>query len=79
MAFISYTENDILNHRLWIKLGLQNISFFFMGLATVNLLWELFSKRNFADEILEKVNLSTDIKDSGIIKIHRNFQSLEVF
>lgn len=58
------------------KTGLQNIAFFLMGLATINLFWELSMKRDFADEILEKVNLSTDIKDSGIIKIHRNFQEI---
>lgn len=75
MNVISYNEGKEL-YRMWIKFGLQNLSFFFMGLAGINLLWELYSKRNFADEILEKVNLSTDIKDSGIIKIYRNFQEV---
>jgi len=76
MNFISYSENKTIFYSMWIKFGLQNLSFFFMGLATINLLWELYSKRNFTDEILEKVNLSTDIKDSGIIKIHKNFQDI---
>ena len=77
MNLISYSENNNEYYSLWIKFGLQNLSFFFMGLATINLLWELYSKRNFTDEILEKVKLSKDINNSGIKKIYKKFGSIE--
>jgi hypothetical protein len=70
-----YNKEEDTHYMFW-KFGLQNISFFLMGLATINLFWELSMKRDFSNEILEKVNLSTDIKDSGIIKIRKSFQKI---
>jgi hypothetical protein len=77
MELISYKEKEDLIYRMWIKYGLQNLSFFFLGLATINLLWELVSRRNFTDEILDKVNLSHSIDKSGVIDIYHSFQEID--
>ena len=69
-------NEDKKTYSMFWKVGLQNIAFFLMGLASINLFWELSMKRDFADEILEKVSLSTDIKDSGIIKIDKKFKGI---
>lgn len=77
MELVSYKKDNNIFYYMWIKYGLQNISFFFLGLATINLLWELISKRNFTDEVLEKVKLSHSVNESGIINIYHSFQDID--
>jgi len=46
--------------------------------ATITFAWELFGKRVFAEEILEKANLSRELAEAGITKVFGSFHEREI-
>jgi len=42
----------------------------------ISFIWELFAKRNFLEEILEKMNIKKDIHDTRIIRITDSFRKI---
>lgn len=51
----------------------RNIGGFLFATLVLALLWEIWGKRAFLDEILAKVQLSRDIQSAGIVKFTDNF------
>lgn len=49
-----------------------------LGAVGVSMFWELISKRAFSDEILSKINISSNIEKSGLIQVEQDFRSIEL-
>lgn len=60
-----------MNH--YAKLAIDGIGSVIGFSAAATLLWDLFVKRAFVDEILEKAKLSRDIEASGLLQITDSF------
>ncbi|QDQ24944.1 hypothetical protein FNU76_00490 [Chitinimonas arctica] len=56
----------------WIKPVVSNLGGLLVATLSIALMWELFSKRSFLNEILEKTGLADEIKLSGLIGISTN-------
>ncbi len=61
-------------HQTW-QIFVRTLGSLIFVSVSVNLLWQLFGKRVFLDEILEKAEISKEIKSAGIIAITNSFQS----
>jgi len=46
--------------------------------ATITIVWELVGKRAFAEEVLEKANLSRELAEAGITKVFGSFHEREI-
>lgn len=57
---------------LWIKSLISNFGGLLVATLSIAILWELFSKRSFLDEILERTGLADDIRTAGIRGISIN-------
>lgn len=55
------------------KLVFQEIGGLLFITAAITLLWELYVKREFLEEVLMKAKISRDIETSGLIKITNSF------
>ena len=54
---------------LWVKALISNLGSLFIASVSIALLWELFSKREFLDELLANTGLADEIRLSGITGI----------
>lgn len=52
---------------------LREIGALLLATAILTTAWDVYGKRAFLDEILAKSQISTDIKDSGLVRITPNF------
>lgn len=57
---------------LWIKSVISNLGGLLVASVAIAMLWELFSKRSFLDELLEKTGLAEDLRNVGITGISLN-------
>lgn len=57
---------------LWVKSLISNFGGLLVATLSIAILWELFSKRSFLDEILERTGLADDIRTAGLIGISTN-------
>lgn len=57
---------------LWVKSLISNFGGLLVATLSIAILWELFSKRSFLDEILERTGLADDIRTAGIRGISIN-------
>ncbi|MCL1556203.1 hypothetical protein [Xanthomonas nasturtii] len=51
---------------LWLKSITSNLGALLVASVSIAMLWELFSKRSFLDELLAKTGLAEDIRTVGI-------------
>ncbi|MBN1796057.1 MAG: hypothetical protein JW804_05235 [Sedimentisphaerales bacterium] len=72
VLFLTAHENLWINHKAWQVLLEQVGSLTFIT-AAITLVWDLFAKRAFLEEILAKTRLSRDIETSGIIQVSDSF------
>lgn len=76
----------------WIKSSISNLGGLLVATISIATLWELFSKRSFLDELLEKTAFAEDIRSTGLMgismnpvrgpdftKIIRNAERLDIF
>lgn len=56
----------------WIKSVLSNFGALLIASVSIALLWELFSKRAFLDELLAKTGLAEEIRGVGMVGISLN-------
>lgn len=76
----------------WIKSSISNFGGLLVATISIATLWELFSKRSFLDELLEKTAFAEDIRSTGLMgismnpvrgpdftKIIRNAERLDIF
>ncbi|WP_000682665.1 hypothetical protein [Vibrio metoecus] len=52
---------------LWIKYVISNFGSLLIASVSIAMLWELFSKRSFLDELLAKTGLAEDLRTVGVI------------
>jgi len=57
---------------LWVKSITSNFGALLIASVSIAMLWELFSKRSFLDELLAKTGLAEDIRTVGITGISLN-------
>lgn len=57
---------------LWVKSLMSNIGALLIASVSIAMLWELFSKRSFLDELLAKTGLADDIRTVGVTGISLN-------
>lgn len=57
---------------LWTKSVTSNFGALLIASVSIAMLWELFSKRSFLDELLAKTGLAEDIRTAGITGISVN-------
>lgn len=57
---------------LWVRSLISNFGSLLVATLSIAILWELFSKRSFLDEILERTGLADDIRTAGIRGISIN-------
>lgn len=57
---------------LWMKSVVSNLGGLLVASVAIAMLWELFSKRSFLDELLEKTGLAEDLRNVGITGISLN-------
>lgn len=65
------------SHKILSSLCTQ-VGGLFVVTASITLVWELVGKRAFAEEILEKANLSRELAQAGIIKVFSSFHEREI-
>ncbi len=70
--WISANDNWWKNCKVW-QTVLQNIGALFIVTVAIGLLWELFGKRSFLDEVLSKAQISKEITFAGITQITDSF------
>ena len=56
----------------WIKAVVSNLGGLLVATVSITLLWELFSKRAFVDELLQHAGLAEDIRSLGLIGLSVN-------
>lgn len=61
-----------------LQLFLRELGGLLIVSLSISLIWEIWIKRTFLDEILEKLKLSKDIDDSGIIRIYNYFLDINI-
>lgn len=59
-------------HKNW-QIVLRNIGSLIFATTIIKLIWEIWEKRAFLDEILAKMKISKDIESSGIIGVAQSF------
>ncbi len=57
---------------LWVKSSISNLGGLLVATISIAILWELFSKRAFLDELLEKTGFAEDIHSTGLLGISIN-------
>lgn len=57
---------------LWVKSLISNFGGLLVATLSITILWELFSKRSFLDEILERTGLADDVRSAGLRGISVN-------
>jgi hypothetical protein len=57
---------------LWLKSLISNFGGLLVATLSIAILWELYSKRSFLNEILERTGLADDIKLMGLVGISVN-------
>jgi len=57
---------------LWVKSLISNFGGLLVATLSIAILWELFSKRSFLDEILERTGLADDVRTAGLRGISVN-------
>ncbi|MGU3192121.1 hypothetical protein ACVYF0_16765 [Vibrio cholerae] len=57
---------------LWIKYVISNFGSLLIASVSIAMLWELFSKRSFLDELLAKTGLAEDLRTVGVIGVSLN-------
>src|SRR5438128_2199800 len=72
LLYLSSIENLWVGY-LALQAVIRNIGGFLFATLVLALMWELWGKRAFMDEILATVQLSRDIKSAGIVKFTDNF------
>lgn len=72
MLYISAREDWWKNYKVW-QTVLQNVGALLMVTVALGLLWELYGKRSFLDEVLSKAQISKEISFAGITKITDSF------
>ncbi|KYK37573.1 MAG: hypothetical protein AYK18_09590 [Theionarchaea archaeon DG-70] len=72
LMYISAQEDLWKEHEAW-RIVIQNMGSLLFVTVAITLIWELWGKRAFSDEILAKVQISKDMASAGIIKITKNF------
>jgi hypothetical protein len=70
--YISASENWWRNNGTW-RIVTQDIGSLLFVTMAITVLWELYGKRAFLDEILAKMQISKEITSAGIIKIADSF------
>lgn len=59
--------SDTAKSTLWLKSVSSNLGALLIASVSIAILWELFSKRAFLDELLAKTGLAEEIKKIGLI------------
>lgn len=72
LLYITADNNGWVNHKSW-QTVIQQIGGLLLVTVVITLLWELFGKRAFLDEILAKAKISKELTFSGIIQITDSF------
>lgn len=72
LVFVSVSL--LINRPVWQAFARELGALLFVS-AVITLLWDLLGKRALVDEVLAKVQLSQDIKSSGITRTTSNFRS----
>lgn len=57
---------------LWLKSVVSNFGALLVASVSIAMLWELFSKRSFLDELLAKTGLAEDLRNVGLSGISLN-------
>lgn len=57
---------------LWSKYVISNFGALLIASVSIAMLWELFSKRAFLDELLAKTGLAEDLRTVGVIGVSLN-------
>lgn len=60
------------------KILLTQLGSLFIVTATITIAWELVGKRAFAEEVLEKANLSRELAEAGVTKVFGSFHEREI-
>lgn len=60
------------NGYLWLKSVVSNFGALLVASVSIAMLWELFSKRSFLDELLAKTGLAEDLRNVGLAGISLN-------
>ncbi len=77
VLYISAREDWWKNYKVW-QTVLQNVGALLMVTVTLSLLWELYGKRSFLDEVLSKAHISKEITFAGITKITDSFHHYDI-
>ena len=57
---------------MWLKSLISNFGGLLVATLSIAILWELFSKRSFLEEILERTGLADDVRTAGLLGISVN-------
>ncbi len=77
VLYISAREDCWKNYKVW-QTVLQNVGSLLMVTVALSLLWELYGKRSFLDEVLSKAQISKEITFAGITKITDSFHHYDI-
>jgi len=77
VLYISAREDWWKNYKVW-QTVLQNVGSLLMVTVALSLLWELYGKRSFLDEVLSKAQISKEITFAGITKITDSFHHYDI-
>lgn len=67
LILLIWGENfNVENGRLWLKSVISNFGALLIASVSIAMLWELFSKRSFLDELLAKTGLAEDLRTAGV-------------
>ncbi|HDD44962.1 MAG TPA: hypothetical protein ENG63_08925 [Candidatus Desulfofervidus auxilii] len=72
LLYVSARKDWLEGYEVW-RIVMQQLGGSLFIIGTVALLWEIFGRRAFLDEILAKAQISKEIAFSGIIKITNSF------
>ncbi len=67
---------DLEESRIWHSILIEIGSLLLVSSIT-SLIWEIWLKRNFLDEILAKISLKKDMTKTGILNITKSFKQIE--
>ena len=66
-----WTDDTVLKHQIVLIVGAIETSAIVVGI------WDFIAKKSFAKEIIDLANISTNIKNSGIIHIYNDFNDVD--
>ncbi len=73
LLFLGFAEQATFpSGYLWLKSVISNFGALLIASVSIAMLWELFSKRAFLDELLAKTGLAEDIRTVGVTGVSLN-------